>query len=117
MEMAGTGGPAFKMMMESFLEHAKTQGDELIEGAIFLFIPEGGNASTASLLSWVPVNLGKDPAVVWQEGFIAMVWTLMSAGLTEENIHQHISYAAQFHEDLQFEQQHVGDESDNEVEN
>jgi hypothetical protein len=114
-ELGGSGSPEFKLMIEGFLEYAKQQNDDLVEGALFIFIPDGGDASNMSILSWVPVDRGKDIGNVWQEAFIALVWTLMSAGITPIDIHRQVNYAADIHSSVDVEQQDVGE--DDSVEN
>jgi hypothetical protein len=104
----------FRMMVEGFMEHAKQQEADLVEGAVMAFIPRGGDASTVSILSWVPNTERSDPSTIWQEAFVAMVWTLMAAGLSLEDLHDTMQYAAQFYNDMNIETQSMGGE---EVEN
>jgi hypothetical protein len=103
----------FKMMVEGFMEHAKTQDQSLVNGAVMAFIPHEGDASSVSILSWVPDPEKADPATVWQEAFIAMTWTLMASGLTVDDIHGAIDYAASFFDSMSVETGGIAEEVEN----
>jgi len=106
----GPNGPEFTMMLEGFLEHTKQQNSELIEGAVMIFIPDNRDATQAAILSWIPIDRGKEAGAVFSEVFVSLVWTLMSGGLTADDLHGYIDYSAKFHADLDIRQAALGED-------
>lgn len=87
-------GTEYAMMMESFIENAKAQNQELIDGAVFIFVPSGGNVYEATLLSWISEHCDRSDGLVWHDAFIAMLWTLLKSGVEPQVLKDMVEYAA-----------------------
>lgn len=84
----------YTMMLEAFMETAKAQNQELIDGAVFIFVPAGGNSNEATLLSWMSDHCKRSNGVVWHDAFIGMIWTLLNSGVEEKVLVDMIKYVS-----------------------
>jgi len=83
----------YLMLLESFMETAKAQNQQLIDGAVFIFVPSGGNANEATLLSWISEHCERSDGLVWHDAFIAMLWTLLKSGVEAQVLRDMVEYA------------------------
>ena len=74
--------PEYTMMLETFMETAKAQNQELVDGAVFIFIPSGASESNeSSVLSWLPDSSKKNSGLVWHDVFMSLLWALLRSGV------------------------------------
>lgn len=85
----------YTMILEAFMETAKAQNQELVDGAVFIFVPAGGNANEATVLSWMSDHCDRSDGLVWHDAFIAMLWTLLKSGVDADILRGMIEYAAE----------------------
>lgn len=86
--------PKIVMMLQTFMETAKAQDADLIDGAAMIFIPRDGNASTATVMSWLPDEENRRPhGVIWHDVFIALMWSLLKGGLEPDALREMTEYS------------------------
>ena len=86
--------PQFLMLLETFMETAKACDPNIIDGAVFMFIPKGGGAGSSSVIAWIPEETDKDDSSVWHDSYLSLVWTLLKSGVDPLGLHGIIDYAA-----------------------
>lgn len=84
----------YTMMLEAFVETAKAQNQELVDGAVFIFVPANGNSNEATLLSWMSDHCKRSDGLVWHDAFIGMIWTLLKSGVEKKVLVDMIEYVA-----------------------
>ena len=86
--------PEYAMMLEAFMETARAQNQELVEGAVFIFIPSGDSGSNeSSVLSWLPDTDSKSSGAVWHSVFMSLVWALLRSGVEADVLTDIINHA------------------------
>ena len=90
----------FQMLVESFMEHAKKQDQEIVDGGVFIFLPKDGGATDASLFSWVSDSSNKTATDVWHDSYMAMLFALLKTGANAAMLHQATDYASSLAERL-----------------
>lgn len=86
--------PEFSMMLAAFMETAKRQNADLVDGAALIFIPRDGNAQTATVMSWLPDEDNRRPkGVIWHDTFIALMWSLLKGGLDPNALREMTEYS------------------------
>jgi hypothetical protein len=86
-------GTEYTMMLEAFMETAKSQNQELVDGAVFVFVPQGGDANEATILSWISDHCERSDGLVWHDVFVAMLWTLLKSGVEGDVLRAMVEYA------------------------
>ena len=86
--------PEYTMMLEAFMETARAQNQELVDGAVFIFIPSGDtDLNESSVLSWLPDSGSQKNGAVWHNVFMSLVWALLRSGVEADVLTDMISYA------------------------
>lgn len=85
--------PEYAMMLESFMQTAKSCNQQLVDGAVMIFVPRGGETADSTVVSWMPDHVDKDAGLIWHDIFLTMLWTLMNAGVSGEILTDMVSYA------------------------
>ena len=88
-----TNNPEFSMMLEAFMDLAKQQDQELLDGAIMIFLPTEGHANDASIFAWVSDATERKAPSVWHDVFIAMLFALIKSGVDPNALHELIAFA------------------------
>lgn len=85
-------GPEYTMMLEAFMDLTRASDNDLVDGAVFIFVPAKSTAKEATILSWMPDN-EKTEGMVLHDVLLALIWTLMNAGIDKDTLHEMVDFA------------------------